>query len=164
MADEPGIGKTLTRQNSKGLAQGIALITDGLPLFTNCRQGVNVLKKSLSDRSVVPTQTQTLPKQVQNTYETRFSASEQGSEKSAWGFSTRWCVPGNSPHRRQQRGAEMYNPAPMTGRCVYRLLNASLDLPFSEPQELFASQYRVGQYTRAYQQGSCRPESGRPQP
>jgi hypothetical protein len=58
----------------------------------------------------------------------------------------------------------MYNPAPMTGHCVYRLLNASLDLPFSEPQELFASQYRVGQYNRAYQQGSCGPESGRPQP
>jgi len=28
-------------------------------------------------------------------------------------------------------GEEMYNPATGTGRCVYRLLNASLDLPFS---------------------------------
>jgi hypothetical protein len=45
-----------------------------------------LLKKSLSDRPVVPEQAQTPPKQGQNIYETGFSAAEEGSEKATRGF------------------------------------------------------------------------------
>jgi hypothetical protein len=45
------------------------------------REDYRLLKKSLSERSVVPKQAQTPPKQVQDIYETGFSVPEQGSRK-----------------------------------------------------------------------------------
>jgi len=51
-----------------------------------CQKGPSLLKKSPPDRSVVPKQGQTPPKQARTTYKTRFSTSEQGSESDAREF------------------------------------------------------------------------------
>ena len=57
------------------------------------RRRVNLLKKSLSGWSVVPEQTQTLPKQVQKRLVIRGSRTlGVGLEKGAKEFSTRWNV------------------------------------------------------------------------